>query len=121
MKIKKLYNYILKNGGATLSLNNNLVEYESGFQVAFKPYEKIAHIENLKSFKKSFRAYKKQVKKQIKKTLNIGLWLENNNLYFDISKNINFLTNALMIAESNEQKSIFKWEDKTCIYLENEK
>ena len=115
MKIKKLYFETLKNGGLTLSKKLKVVEFSRGFQASFKDFENIISIMDFKTFKKCLKFYKKLLKRC--KNCFIGLWVENNKIYFDVSKYFYFEGQAVFFGVVNKQKAIFDWSTKESVYL----
>lgn len=114
MTKRRIYNLTLKNGGLTLSKSLKVVDFSSGYQVSKRYYETKCKI-TFKDFKKFFKVYKKIVKQY--KNSYIGLWIDNDTLYFDISNYYAFINSALIFGFVNNQKAIFDWSTKESIYL----
>jgi hypothetical protein len=112
--------YVLKrvkeDGGATLSINDYImIDYVSGFQVGgvIDKYgakrEIIIHnIEELNGAKLWY--YLENIKGSAKDYQNIGLWLNDNKLYIELSEHYNNLMTAFRRAIENKQKALFDWE-----------
>ena len=114
MTKRRIYNLTLQNGGLTLSKRLKVVDFSSGYQVSKRHYETKCKI-SYKDFKKFFKVYKKIVKGY--KNSYIGLWVDNDILYFDISNYYAFINSALIFGFVNNQKAIFDWSTKESIYL----
>jgi len=103
---------IIKNGGATLNKQGNAKNYKSGYQVSKKDLF-ILDIENIEN-----------ITTIINNTLNnmqndefLGLWVDNNKVYIDLSIKISNLQKAVNFGKKLKQISIFEWSTKNCIYL----
>lgn len=114
MTKRKIYNLTIKNGGLTLSKRLKVVDFSSGYQVSKRYYETKCKI-TFKDFKKFLKVYRK-ILKQYKNSY-IGLWVDNDTLYFDISNYYAFLNAALIFGFVNNQKAIFDWSTNESIYL----
>lgn len=103
MKIEKIKNAVIENGGITLDSktleNANLT---SGYMVSISGYEVITTINDLTT--NSLLAHAR-----IAHALGgyVGLWLDNDKLYIDISLNIKSLENALKTGKFNNQLAIY--------------
>ena len=111
MTIKTLKNFIEKQG-ATLDKSGKAVDFENGFQVSKKDCF-ILELKNINKILKSIN----ELLKEIKQGEFVGLWVEDNKIYVDISIKINNLKNALSFGKMQNQLSIFDWKNKNCIYL----
>lgn len=107
MKIEKIKNAIIENGGITLDTrtleNANL---KTGYMVSLSGYEIITTIDNLTI--NTLLAHAK-----IAHALGgyVGLWLDNDNLYIDISLNIKSLRKSLRVAKLHNQLAIYDIEN----------
>lgn len=106
---------ILENKGATLDKNYNNFNSDNGFMVSIKGQE-------VKVNKNDIEEIKKEIEKKRgfignKKGLFIGLWLENDVLFIDVSIHIVNYLEALEVARNNEQLAIFDLKKKDSIYL----
>lgn len=114
MKNEKIME-ILENKGATLDYNLNNFNSDKGFMVSIKGQE-------VKVNKNDIEEIKKEIEKKRdfignKKGLYIGLWLDNNIIYVDVSIHIIDYLEALEVARDNDQLAIFNLENKESIYL----
>lgn len=114
MEDKKIIE-IIKNEGATLDKNYNNFNSNNGFMVSIKGQE-------IKVNKNDIQGIKKEIEKKRdfignKKGLYIGLWLDNEIMYVDVSIHIIDYMEALEIARNNEQLAIFDLKNKDSIYL----
>lgn len=106
---------IIKNEGATLDCNYNDFVSNRGYMVSLKGQE-------IKVNKNDIQGIKKEIEKkrdfiQDKKGLYIGLWLDNDIMYVDVSIHIIDYMEALEIARNNDQLAIFDLQKKDSIYL----
>ena len=111
----KMIKEILKNGGATLDVNYNNFNASVGYMVSLDGYEAKIDINNIEAIKKEI-----ETKKEIAQKINgayIGLWVENNILYVDISKHIINYNKALETARNNKQLAIYDLKNNDSIYL----
>lgn len=111
MTIKTLKNLIQKNG-ATLDKNEKQVNFKNGYQVSKKDCY-ILDLTNTKDILNKING----LFKSLKPGEFLGLWVEDNKIYIDISIKINNLKNAINFGKVNNQLSIFDWATKNCIYL----
>lgn len=114
MENKKIME-IIKNEGATLDKDYNDFSSSVGFMVSLKGYEVKVNKNDIQGIKKEIE--KKRDFIQNKKGLYIGLWVEDDILFIDISIHIIDYLEALEIARNNEQKAIFDLQKKDSIYL----
>ena len=106
---------IIKNEGATLDYNLKDFKSNNGFMVSIKGQE-------IKVNKNDIQGIKKEIEKkrdfiQDKKGLYIGLWLDNDIMFVDVSIHIIDYLEALEIARKNEQLAIYDLKKKDSIYL----
>lgn len=106
---------IIKNEGATLDCNYNNFKSDRGYMVSIKGQE-------IKVNKNDIEEIKKEIEKKRdfignKKGLFIGLWLDNDMMYIDISIHIINYLKALEVARNNEQKAIYNLKNSDNIYL----
>lgn len=113
MKLKTLKN-IIKKGGATLNKKGEAVNFKKGYQVSKKDCYKLS-ITNTAEILEAVN--------NLLDTINLkefcGLWVENNQIYIDISIKIDNLADALSFGKNYNQISIFDWNTKKCIYCNN--
>lgn len=106
---------IIKNEGATLDSNYNDFKSDKGFMVSIKGQE-------VKVNKNDIQGIKKEIEKKRefignKKGLFIGLWLDNDIMFIDVSIHIIDYLEALEVARNNDQLAIFDLKKKDSIYL----
>ena len=110
--INKLFDYAIKNGGATIDQKKQITNFKKGFQVS----KKDCYIVDID--KKSECLQKiTNVLNNIKKDEFCGLWIDKNKLYIDISINITEKQKAVEIGKKLKQLSIYDWQQKICINL----
>lgn len=114
METKKIME-IIENEGATLDYNYNDFKSNRGFMVSLKGQEVKVNKNDIKGIKKEIEKKREFIKD--KKGLFIGLWLEDDMMYIDISIHIIDYLEALEVARNNEQKAIFDLKNKNNIYL----
>ena len=106
---------IIENKGATLDYSLNDFKSSKGYMVSIKGQE-------VKIDKNDIQGIKKEIKKkrefiQNKKGLYIGLWLEDDIMFVDVSIHIVDYLEALEVGRNNEQKAIFDLQKNESIYL----
>ena len=106
---------IIKNEGATLDYNYNDFKSDRGYMVSIKGQEVKVNKNDIENIKKEVEKKRDFIKD--KKGLFIGLWLENDILYIDISIHIINYLKALEVARKNEQKAIYDLKKNDSIYL----
>ena len=106
---------IIKNKGATLDYNYNNFNSDKGFMVSLKGHEAKIDKNNIQGIKKEIEKKREFIKD--KKGLYIGLWLEDDIMFIDVSIHIVNYLEALEVGRNNEQKAIFDLKNKDSIYL----
>ena len=106
---------IIKNEGATLDCNYNDFKSDRGYIVSVKGQEVKVNKNDIQGIKREIE--KKREFIENKKGLFIGLWLDNDILYIDVSIHIINYLKALEVARNNEQKAIFDLKNNESIYL----
>lgn len=106
---------IIENKGATLNKDYNSFTSDNGFMVSLKGEEVQVNKNNIEEIKKEIENKKKLIEN--KKGLYIGLWLENDIMFIDVSIHIIDYLEALEVARNNDQLAIFDLEKKDSIYL----
>lgn len=106
---------IIKNGGATLDYNLNNFNSDNGFMVSLQGQE-------IKVDKNDTQGIKKEIEKkrdfiQDKKGLYIGLWLEDDVMFVDVSVHIVNYRDALEEGRRNKQLAIYDLKNNDSIYL----
>ena len=114
MKNEKIME-IIKNEGATLDKDYNNFMSDRGFIVSIKGQEVKVDKNDIEEIKKEIEKKREFIKN--KEGLYIGLWLEDDTIYIDVSIHIINYLKALEVARKNEQKAIFDLKNKDSIYL----
>lgn len=114
METKKIME-IIKNEGATLDKDYNNFMSDRGFIVSIKGQEVKVDKNDIQEIKKEIEKKREFIKN--KEGLYIGLWLEDDTIYIDVSIHIINYLKALEVARKNEQKAIFDLKNKDSIYL----
>ena len=111
----KMIKEMIKNGGATLDTNYNNFNASIGYMVSIKGHEKKININDIKNIKKEITKKTELIK--TKKGFYVGLWVENDILFIDISKHIINYNRALEVARNNKQLAIYDLKNDKSIYL----
>ena len=106
---------IIKNGGATLDGNYNDFESNNGFMVSIKGQEVKVNKNDIKGIKKEIEKKRDFIKD--KKGLYVGLWIDNDIMFIDVSIHIMDYLEALEVARNNDQLAIFDLKNNDSIYL----
>lgn len=106
---------IIENKGATLDKNYNNFSSDNGFMASIKGQEVKVNKNDIENIKKEIEKKREFIKN--KKGLYIGLWLDNDIMYVDVSIHIIDYREALEVARNNEQLAIFDLKKKDSIYL----
>ena len=114
MENKKIME-IIRNEGATLDKNYNNFNSDNGFMVSIKGQEVKVNKNDIQGIKKEIE--KKRELIQDKEGLYIGLWLENDIMFVDVSIHIIDYMEALEIARDNDQLAIYDLKNNDSIYL----
>ena len=104
MKLKN----IIANNGATIGKKDE-ISFTSGYQVSKKD---LSVIPTYKLRKKDLLA----ILETLKTREYLGVWIDNNKAYIDISEHRLSLDQALSLGKKRNQISIFDWSTKDCIY-----
>ena len=106
---------IIENEGATLDYNYNDFKSDRGYMVSLKGQEVKIDKSDIQGIKREIEEKRKFIKD--KKGLYVGLWLDNDVMYVNVSIYIINYLRALEVARKNEQKAIFDLKKKDSIYL----
>ena len=106
---------IIKDEGATLDYNLNDFKSENGFMVSLKGQEVQVNKSDIQGIKREIEKKREFIKD--KKGLYVGLWLEDNIMFIDVSIHIINYLKALEVARKNEQKAIYDLQKNDSIYL----
>ena len=106
---------IIIEGGATLNKYGKDFVSNKGFMVSIKGQEVKVDKNDIQGIKKEIEKKREFIKD--KKGLYIGLWLDSDIMFIDVSIHILDYNEALEVARDNDQKAIFDLKNKTSIYL----
>ena len=106
---------IIENKGATLDYNYNSFNSEVGFMVSLKGQEVQVNKNDIENIKKEIEKKREFIKD--KKKLYVGLWLDSDMMYIDVSIHIIDYLEALEVARNNDQKAIYDLQKNDSIYL----
>lgn len=116
MKIEDIKK-IIENKGATLNKELKKASINGGFMVSLEGVEVQKNKNDIEGIKKAIEEKKEIIKDN--NNLYIGLWLDNNIMYIDISINIIDKVEALEFAKYNKQLAIFDIINNDSIYLKD--
>ena len=126
MTFLELMDYLQKNGGATIKINDVddyfIYNHEYGYQVARRGIISGLYFENVVATE-IILDLKTEFDKIVgffltTKNGDIGLWVDDNKLYIDtLSQWFTVKSTALEIAKNEGQKAIWDWSKKETIYL----
>ena len=114
MKSNKIME-IIENGGATLDKNYNNFNSNEGFMVSIKGQEVKIDKNDIQGIQREIEKKREFIKD--KEGLYVGLWLDSDIMYVDVSIHIMDYLKALEVARDNDQKAIFDLKNKDSIYL----
>lgn len=100
---------IVKNGGATINKKGERVTLKSGYQVSKQDLVII----NLEQFTKEL--LKKLILKLSCRGEYLGVWIDNGQVYIDISCRIATKEKAMQAGKNLNQLSILRWKDCECL------
>ena len=106
---------IIKDEGATLDYNYNDFKSDRGYMVSIKGQEVKVNKNDIKGIKREIDKKREFIGN--KKGLYIGLWLDSDIMYIDVSIHIIDYLEALEIARNNEQLAIYDLKNNDSIYL----
>ena len=104
---------IVQCGGATLTKELKALKKESGFMVSKIGCEKTFTFDNLEDLEKEVINYRNK----LKNNEYIGLWVDNNIIYLDISKYYTTKDKAIKSGIKNKQLAIYDLKNNKSIYL----
>lgn len=108
---------ILENKGATLDKDLKDFKKNKGYMISLEGQEKKIFKGNIEEIKKEIEEKRKFIEN--KEGLYIGLWLEDNYMYIDISIHIEDKTEALETAKKNKQLAIYDLKNNDSLYLKD--
>lgn len=111
MNLINVFDSIKKNGGATYCINTSELNPRCGFIVSLVGYEKIVEVpETFAQFQEVFLAYcTRDIWDQIggREDIYFGFWIDNNQLYIDLSERIENKEAAILLGVSRNQLAIW--------------
>lgn len=108
---------IIENKGETLTKELKKADINGGFMVSLEGAEVQKNINDINGIKKAIEEKQKIIKN--KNNMYIGLWLDSNIMYVDISININDKVEALEFGKYNKQLAIYDIINNDSIYLKD--
>lgn len=108
---------IIENKGETLTKELKKADINGGFMVSLEGAEVQKNINDINGIKKAIEEKQEIIKD--KNNLYIGLWLDNDIMYIDISINIIDKVEALEFAKYNKQLAIYDLKNNDSIYLKD--
>lgn len=108
---------IIENKGETLTKELKKADINGGFMVSLEGTEVQKNVNDINGIKKAIEEKQEIIKD--KNNMYIGLWLDNNIMYIDISINIEDKTEALEFGKYNKQLAIYDLENNDSIYLKD--
>ena len=106
---------IIENEGATLDYNYNNFKSDVGYMVSLKGREVKVDKNDIENIKKEIEKKREFIKD--KKGLYVGLWVDSEIMYIDVSIHIVNYLKALEVARNNEQLAIYDLQKNDSIYL----
>lgn len=119
-------NSIIQNGGASYNLITGEFNPDNGYMVSAKGYESKSNYNGgFKNIQYDVASYIKEnahilMAGVVDTNVFIGGWVEEGELYLDISSKIDTEDEARNLALRNEQKAIFDNKSKQTIYIDNQ-
>lgn len=112
MNLQQVKKAVQTNNGATLTSDLDTATIDNGYMVSLQGYEIKTSIDLLTSeMLKEYQSIAKQC------NAFIGLWMDANELYLDISVNIQDEKQALKVARDNNQLAIYHMDKGATIYV----
>lgn len=102
---------IIKNGGATLTRELEEAQDTRRYVVSVYGQEQVFELNQLEELKKAVLSYAKD----LKKGYYIGLWVNDNKVYLDVSTSFNRKNQAMKFGKNNKQIAIFDTKDNKSI------
>lgn len=104
---------ILKSGGATLTKELKALEKNDGYMVSKIGCEKTFTLDNLKDLEKEVINYRNK----LKNNEYIGIWIDKDIIYLDISKHYTTKDKAIKSGIKNKQLAIYDLKNNKSVYL----
>ena len=109
MKLHRVLNTAVKNGGATLTNLFNAIRAKAGVMVSLQNYETVKDAADTIGIYNTVRQYS-TIATQLsnaKRHCYIGLWYDNGKCYIDISVRIKDMKEAIKVGKENNQIGIY--------------
>ena len=103
---------IKRNGGATFNKYGERVTMKTGYQVS-KCDLLIIPVDELDMF-----IVKELLERLVRRGYYLGLWIDNGNVYIDISCRIPTKSKAMEMGRELNQLSVLRWSDCECLAVE---
>ena len=100
---------IIKNGGATINKSGQRVTMKTGYQVSKQDLLIISIGECTKDILKSL------IKKLSCRGEYLGVWIDNGQVYIDISHRASTKKQAMQAGRELNQLSVLRWSDGKCL------
>lgn len=108
---------IIENKGETLNKELKKADLKKGFMVSLEGTETQTQGDDYQAINQAIKEKQEIIKDS--NNMYIGLWLNNNIMYIDISINIEDKTEALEFAKYNKQLAIYDLKNNDSIYLKD--
>lgn len=108
---------IIENKGATLTRELQQAEIKRGYMVSLEGAETQARGDDYQAINQAIKEKQEIIKDN--NNMLIGLWLDNNIMYIDISINIVDKMEALEFAKYNKQLAIYDIKNNSSMYLKD--
>lgn len=108
---------IIENGGATLTKELKKASIKGGFMVSLEGAETQVKGEDYQAINQAIKEKQEIIKDS--NNLFIGLWLDNDIMYIDISINIIDKVEALEFGKYNKQLAIYDIANNNSVYLKD--
>lgn len=107
---------VVKNpSGFTLDLQTNqLASFETGYQVALTDYSLPIGADVMRETNRLMKCVNAFEKMCPNLKIYLGGWQDNDRIYFDISVHVEGLLDAIVLATTFKQKSIYNWQTNKC-------
>ena len=102
---------IIKNGGATLTKELEEAQDTKRFVVSVYGKEQVFKLNQLEELEQAVLSYAKD----LKKGYYIGLWVNDNKVYLDVSTSFNRKNKAMKFGKNNKQIAIFDIKENKSI------
>ena len=103
---------ILRNGGATINCYGERVQMKSGYQVS-KQDLVIVPTEDFNKY-----IIKALVEMLTSRGEYLGVWVDNNKVYIDISCRVATKRDAMQMGRELNQLSVLRWADMECLAVD---